>query len=167
MERTRKRNTTNTKRPARSASGIRRRNVRASVPRPQRLTLDEAFIALLIGAMDANRHVSREELARAHHIIWSMKRYRRKSGEQVGRLIEAMRTMVEERGAFGAIATAAHVIPQRLRPAAFAVSADLVLADGKMEPAERRFLDRLATDLGLERQATAGMLDAMLVKNSA
>jgi tellurite resistance protein len=47
------------------------------------------------------------------------------------------------------------------------VSADLVLADGKMEPAERRFLDRLARDLGLERQATAGMLDAMLVKNSA
>jgi tellurite resistance protein len=132
-----------------------------------RLTLDEAFIALLIGAMDANRHVSREELARAHHIIWSMKRYRRKSGERVGQLIDAMRTLIEDRGALPVVAAAARVIPARLRPAAFALSADLVLADGKMEPAERRFLNRLGSDLALEPQATARILDAMLVKNSA
>lgn len=151
---------------ARSAARTPRRHGRAPARRPRRLTLDEAFIALLIAAMDANRHVSREELARAQHIIWSMKRYRRKSGEHVGRLIDAMRTMVEELGALGVIAAAAQVIPIRLRPAAFAVSADLILADGKMERAERRFLDRLARDLGLGRQAAAGILEAMLVKNS-
>jgi tellurite resistance protein len=132
-----------------------------------RLTLDEAFVALLIGAMDANRHVSREELARAHHIIWSMRRYRRKSGEQVGRLIDRMRTVIENHGALPVIAAAARTIPARLRPAAFAVSADLVLADGRMEPAERRFLQRLASDLALTRQAAAGILNVMLVKNSA
>jgi hypothetical protein len=52
------------------------------VPRPVRsLKLDEALIALFIGAMDANGHVAREELARAHHLIWSTRRFRRKSGE--------------------------------------------------------------------------------------
>jgi hypothetical protein len=56
-------------------------------PRPKRLELDEALIALFIGAMNANDHVAREELARAHHLIWSTKRFRRKSGETVGRLI--------------------------------------------------------------------------------
>jgi hypothetical protein len=40
-------------------------------PRLKRLELDEALIALFIGAMDANHHVAREELARAHHLIWS------------------------------------------------------------------------------------------------
>jgi hypothetical protein len=49
------------------------------------LDLDEALIALFIGAMDANRHVARDELARAHHLIWSTRRFRRKSGETVGR----------------------------------------------------------------------------------
>lgn len=166
MVRTKKPDTATATRSARAATGTRSRDARPPVRRPRRLTLDEAFIALLIGAMDANGHVSREELARAQHIIWSTKRYRRKSGEHVGRLIDAMRTMVEEHGALGVIATAAHVIPVRLRPAAFAVSADLILSDGKMERAERRFLDRLASDLGLGRQATAGILDAMLVKNS-
>jgi len=54
--------------------------------RIKRLDLDEALIALFIGAMNANDHVAREELARAHHLIWSTKRFRRKSGETVGRL---------------------------------------------------------------------------------
>lgn len=94
MKRTRKRNNEDTKRPARSAAAIRGRGVRPSVLRSPRLTLDEAFIALLIGAMDANRHVSREELARAHHIIWSMKKLSPEVREQIGRLSETMRTIV-------------------------------------------------------------------------
>jgi hypothetical protein len=44
-------------------------------PRVKRLKLDEALIALFIGAMNANGHVAREELARAHHLIWSTKRF--------------------------------------------------------------------------------------------
>ena len=147
-----------------SRTGRARRTAATALPG---LSLDEAFIAILIGAMDANRHVSREELARAHHIIWSMKRFRRKSGEEVNRLIESVRTVVEERGALPAIERAAKVIPRRLRCAAFALAADLVLADGKMEPAERRFLGRLASELVVEERNAATILDTMLVKNSA
>jgi hypothetical protein len=29
-----------------------------------------ALLALFIGAMNANGHVAREELERAHHLIW-------------------------------------------------------------------------------------------------
>ena len=47
------------------------------------LTLDQALIAILIAAMDANQHVSREEAGRAHHIIWSTRRFRNRRGEQV------------------------------------------------------------------------------------
>ena len=132
-----------------------------------RLTLDQAFIGLLIAAMDANRHVSREEAARAHHIIWSMKRFRRKSGETVGRLIEKMRVFVGSHGSAATIDAACRVIPRQLRPAAFALSADLVLADGRIEPAEQRFLVAVADRLGLTTAARNRLRDAMLVKNSA
>jgi hypothetical protein len=60
------------------------------------LELDEALMALFIGAMDANGHVAREELARAHHLIWSTRRFRRKSGETVGRLIDRMKRFLEQ-----------------------------------------------------------------------
>jgi tellurite resistance protein len=132
-----------------------------------RLSVDEAMIAVLLAAMDANHHVSRDELRRAHHIIWSMRRFRRKSGTHVGRLIDAMRTRVEECGAFPVIVAAAQVIPPRLRPAAFAVAADLVLVEGTMDAAERRFLRRLAGEFGLTAQSAARILEVTLVKNSA
>ncbi len=55
-----------------------------------KLDADDAFIALLIAAMDASGHVSAEEAARAHNIIWSMRRFRHRSGDTVGRKIERM-----------------------------------------------------------------------------
>ena len=50
---------------------------------------------LFIAAMNANGHVSRQELARAHHLIWSTRRFRRKSGEAVGRLVDRAKTKLE------------------------------------------------------------------------
>ena len=130
-----------------------------------RLGIDEALLALLIGAMEASGHVSPEEAARTHNIIWSMRRFRHKSGEVVGRQIEEMRRLVGRRGAPAVIDAAARAIPARLRPTAFAIAADLILVDGKIERLERRFLDRLAGDLHLDRDAARQLLDAMLVKN--
>jgi tellurite resistance protein len=101
-----------------------------------KLDADDAFIALLIAAMDASGHVSAEEAARAHNIIWSMRRFRHRSGETVGRKIERMRTLVEKCGTVSTIEAAARQIPSRLRPAAFAVATDLVLVDGRMERLE-------------------------------
>lgn len=100
-------------------------------------------------------------------MIWSMRRFRRKSGEDVGRTIEHMRQFVSEHGAGAVLASAGHVIPGRLRLSAFALTADLLLADGTIEPAERRFLNRLAADLRLDMDAARSLVDAMLVKNRA
>lgn len=118
-----------------------------------RLGVDDALLALLIGAMNATDHVSPEEGARAHHIIWSMRRFRRKSGETVEREIERMRVLIEEHGAPEVMAAAARALPARLREPAFAVAADLVLADGKLEGPERRFLLTLGMELDLDSRS--------------
>jgi hypothetical protein len=129
------------------------------------LSVDEALIALFIGAMDANQHVAREELARAHHLIWSANQYRRKSGETVGRLIDRMKRLVEERGAAPVMERAMRAIPARLRPSAYALVADLLLSDGKIDRRERRFLEGLADGLRLDAGVAASLVEAMLVKN--
>jgi len=54
----------------------------------------------------------------------------------------------------------------RLRRATFAIAADLVLVDGRMEPSERRFLNRLAADLNLDTAASRAILNVMSLKNS-
>ena len=134
---------------------------------PKKLKSDEAILACLIAAMDANDHVSREELTRAHHLIWSMRRFRRRSGEAVARDIERMRSHVEQRGPRRVIADGARSISTRLRPSVFAVAADLVLADGTLDASERRFLARLAAALRLDAAIAERIQDVMLVKNRA
>ncbi len=138
---------------------------KARSPRIKRLELDEALIALFIGAMDANHHVAREELARAHHLIWSTKRFRRKSGETVGRIIERMKRLVEQPEPSGVMEAAANAIPAKLRPSAFAIVADLLLADGKIDARERKFLQRLAVNFNIRARVASHVVDAMLIKN--
>jgi tellurite resistance protein len=134
-------------------------------PRRTRLTLDEALIALFIGAMNANDHVAREELARAHHLIWSTKRFRWKSGETVGRLIDRMKRLLEEQEAGAVMEAAARAIPARLRSSAFAIVADLLLADGKIDARERKFLRHLAVNFNIRARVANQVIEAMLVKN--
>ena len=133
--------------------------------RIKRLELDEALIALFIGAMNANDHVAREELARAHHLIWSTRRFRRKSGETVGRLIDRMKRLIEEQEPAAVMEAAARGIPAKLRPSAFAIVADLLLADGKIDARERRFLRRLAGGFNIRTRVASQVIEAMLVKN--
>ena len=130
-----------------------------------RLEPDEALIAVFIGAMNANGHVAREELARAHHLIWSTKRFRRKSGETVGRLIDRMKTLLEEQEPAAVMEAAARKIPAKLRPSAFAIVVDLLLADGKIDARERKFLRRLAADFNIRARVADQVIEAMLVKN--
>jgi tellurite resistance protein len=130
------------------------------------LTRDQAVVALLIGAMTANGRVSAEEAARAHHLIWSTKMFRRKPGQTVDRLIDGSRTLIERHGPAAVIATVARAIPAGVRAPVFAIAADLVLADGKIEPSERRFLDALGRELALDRRVSTQLITALLVKNS-
>lgn len=135
-------------------------------PSLSRLDTDEALLALLIGAMNANDHVSPEEGARADNVIWSMRRFRRKSGDTVGRLIERMRLLIEEHGPERAVAAAARALPARLRKSAFAVAADLVLTDGRLEGSERHYLMALGRDLTLDGNTINGILEVIRIKNA-
>jgi len=146
-----------------------RRRPANPIPTRERMALsaDEAFIALFIAAMHANRHMSAAEGARAHHLIWSMKRFRRKSGDTVGRTIERMRQLVGDHSPARVLAAAAGAIPGPRRLAAFALTADLLLADGTIDAAERRFLTRLGGDLHLSASDVRRVVEVMLVKNQA
>lgn len=130
-----------------------------------KLQPDEALIALFIGAMSANGHVAREELRRAHHLIWSTRRFRRKPGERVGRIIDRMKTRLEEQDPAALLDTAARTVPASLRAPAFAVVADLVLADGRIDAQERRFLQRLAVNFRIGAAMARDVINVMLLKN--
>jgi hypothetical protein len=134
---------------------------------PRRLSADEAFIALIIAAMEANNHTAPEEAARAQHIVSSMSRFRRKNGATMGRLIGTMKQMAHDYDPLEVVTAACRAIPARLRGAAFAVVADVILVDGRLQSEERRFLQSVANQLGRSPAQTKGILDAIRLKNKA
>ena len=77
-----------------------------------------------------------------------------------------MKSLIEAHGASAVLETSARKIPARLRPAAFAIAADLTLADGRMERSEARFLRALAADLRLQKDVADAILRVIRIKNS-
>jgi tellurite resistance protein len=131
-----------------------------------KLELDEALIALFVAAMNANLHVAPDEAARAHHLIWSTRHFRRKSGDTVGKLIQDMRALLQEGDTDAVMDGAARAIPARLRPATFAVLADLLLADGRMDAQERKFLRTIGAKLQIKPETVRRVVDVVLLKNA-
>jgi len=72
---------------------------------------------------------------------------------------------LEEQDALLVMEAAARTIPGKLRPSAFAIVADLLLADGKIDARERRFLQRLAVNFNVRAGVANQVIQAMLVKN--
>jgi tellurite resistance protein len=142
-----------------TAAGVRRHL--------RRLTADEAFIALIIAAMDANNHTAPEEAARAQHIVFSMARFRRRNAATVGRLIATMKQMAHDYDPLEVVTAACRAIPSRLRSAAFAIVADVILVDGRVQSGERQFLRSVARQLGRSPAQAKTILDAIRVKNLA
>lgn len=134
---------------------------------PRRLSADEAFIALIIAAMEANNHTAPEEAARAQHIVSSMSRFHRKNAATVGRLIAAMKQMAHDYDPLEVVTVACRAIPSRLRGAAFAVVADVILVDGRVQSEERQFLRSVASQLGQSAAQTKAILSAIRLKNRA
>lgn len=131
------------------------------------LDTDDAYIAVLLAAMDASGHTSADEAERAHHIIWSTRRFRDREGPEIDERIERVRTLIAEQGTAPVLDASASAIPDGLRPAVFAVAADLVLVDGRLERLESNFLRGLAAALNLDAAMADRILDVIRIKNSA
>lgn len=149
----------------------RRRTVaRTSASRAPRrkaaaLTVDKALMVLFIGGMAANDHVAPEEAERAHHLVWFTRRFRRRSGDVVGRLIDDARSLLEGSDPAATITRAAQAIPAKLRPSAFALLVDLVLADGTLDRREGQFLRRVASDLKIDPERVRDVIEIIRLKN--
>lgn len=130
------------------------------------LTVDQALIAIMIGSMMANDYVGPDESERAHHITWSMRRFRRRSGDTVGRLISRVRERIVTDGPTAVVQQASKVIPSAMRPSVLALAADLVLVDGTLQRQERQFLSELSRQLKIAPALSLQILKIISIKNA-
>jgi len=76
-----------------------------------------------------------------------------------------MKRLLEAEDVAAVMERVAQTVPSALRPSTFALVADLLLADGKMDARERKFLPPLATNFNLLPRVADDVIAAILVKN--
>ena len=123
-----------------------------------RLSANEAFIALLVAAIETNDHASAEEAARAEHVLHEVPRLRRLARITRGRIIEEMKAAVRDHGAAAVMAAAAEHLPPALHRQALIAIAEVMSSHGLDRMESAALLD-VARRFGLSREDTAAVLD--------
>jgi uncharacterized tellurite resistance protein B-like protein len=113
------------------------------------LSADQAFIALIIAAMEADDNAAAAEAARADRLVHAMPRFRTYTRASIGRMVERMKRYVGETDNATVIGVAVRAIPSRSRASALRVVAEIVLGDERLRRAEAPFVLQVAAALGL------------------
>lgn len=130
------------------------------------LTPRQAFAAIVIGACRADGRVSPEESVRLNELFNSTRLFRQPSPEPVQAVLDRVIQLIDSHSADAVVALAAKALPAELHPPAFAIAADLVLADGQAGVEERAFVDRLQELLEISDEEAIRIVDVIVLKNS-
>jgi hypothetical protein len=129
------------------------------------LTVPEALASLLVAAVAVDGTVMLEEAVRIGSLIGTSRILREAGNGSTQGLANRAIARLTEYGLPAVLTVCAKVIPADLRPTAFALAIDLVLADGRMGDREKVFIDELQMVLQIDDATAAKIVDVLLVKN--
>jgi hypothetical protein len=132
---------------------------------PVNLTVQEAFAAILLGAVGSDANVTSDEGLRVHQALTSMRLYAGHSPEALQAIVGKVMELIEYHGIAPVVAWAARTIPVELRATAFANAADLVLSDRRVKGHERSLLDELQAVLQLDDAMAVRIVEVLRTKN--
>lgn len=127
--------------------------------RRPRLSVNEALIAMMIVAMEADGHAAPQEAERAERVIRRLPRFRREGRDRTGRAIARMKAFAERHDPSDVIMAAARAIPARSRRVALNAVMDITAARGGRGPAETAVMQLIAAALsGADAVSQAGVM---------
>ena len=130
-----------------------------------KLTSQEAFAGVLLGASACDGHIADEEVQCLMTTLSRMKLYQHVPGNQFGSMMDRLLGILKRGGPEKLLDSAAPAVPPELRETAFTNACDIVLADGVVEPDEKAFLNNLMKRLEIAGDRALTMVRVMVVKN--
>ncbi len=125
----------------------------------------EAFAAITLAATASDGYLSEEEARAISSTLSRMKLFRSYSNDVMNRMFDKLLGILRREGINALFNAAKESLPQDLREAAFAVAADLVLADGIVTQEEQDFLNDLYQSLDIASDIATQIVQVMLIKN--
>jgi tellurite resistance protein len=130
-----------------------------------RLSPQEAFAGILMGASACDGHFADDETQGLVSALMRMKLFSRFTEKQFNQTLDRLHGMIKRAGVPALIDRCIPSLPTDLRDTAFANACNIVLADGVAEQAERDFINRLQQLLGLDNNSATAIVQVMVIKN--
>lgn len=130
-----------------------------------KLTPQDAFTGVVMSAVAADGVISQEEALSVMTVLSRMKLYAGTSQGQMKAMLDRAVNTLRKDGPSPLVAAAKETLPPDLRDTAFAVAADLVLADGVVEEKEKKFLEELQKAMGVPDDVALKITEVLVIKN--
>ncbi len=141
---------------------------RASLGRQQnQATLGpaEAFAAITLVAVAADGYIADSEIRALGATLCRMQLFRSYPNDVMGKMFDRLMNLLQRQGANALLNAAIASLPHDLQETAFAVAADIVLADGDVTEEEEGLLNQLYSALGISEEIALKIIDVMVIKN--
>ncbi|MEM6402767.1 MAG: tellurite resistance TerB family protein [Cyanobacteria bacterium P01_D01_bin.116] len=125
----------------------------------------EAFAAITLATVAADGYLSDDEVQIMVASLTRMELFRSYSSDVMRRLFDKLCGITKRQGSDVLLKTAITSLPHHLHDTAFAVAADLILADGEVTEEEEDLLQYLYTHLNIPEEKAKNIVDAMIIKN--
>lgn len=136
-----------------------------SSPDSLALSPAEALAAICLVAIAADGYLSDQESREMDMLLSRMRLFKTYSSEMVNRMKDSLLQKLQQHSPSGLVEAANAVLPVELKPTAFALATDLVLADGNVTPQEQAFLDDLHRILEIPSDQALTIVEVMTIKN--
>jgi uncharacterized tellurite resistance protein B-like protein len=131
------------------------------------LTLREAAMTVLVGAVAADGIVGPFEGDRLHELLSSTRLFRQVPPDHLQRLMENALDLVTHTPADDLLPACAAVIPPDLRAALYALAVELVFVDGAIAEREKQFCSKLQAAFAIDDETAMGIVEVLLIRNRA
>jgi tellurite resistance protein len=129
------------------------------------LNKQEGFAAIMLAVVAADGDISDEESEDFVARLNRMRLFTDGSGDQTRSVIEKVFRIKSRGGVEALVEKGAPALTPELRETAFAVAVDMAFADGSIEPAEEKMLEKLQAALGIPDDMASAVVDVMVIKN--
>jgi tellurite resistance protein len=130
-----------------------------------KLNKEEAFAAVSLAAVAADGEITEEEARGLITSLLRMKLYEKFNDKQMSAMFNKLVGVIKRQGVDALVTSSKEVLPADLRETAFAVAADLTLADGVLAKGEKDILTKIQESLGVPEDKAVNIIEVMLIKN--
>jgi tellurite resistance protein len=118
-----------------------------------------------MSAVAADGTISQEEALSVMTVLSRMKLYQGTNQNQMKSMLDRTVNTLKSQGPAPLIAAAKETLPADMRDTAFAVAADLVLADGVVADTEKKFLEDMQKAMGVADDVALKITEVLVIKN--